>query len=73
MKSGDCGVICLQLYTNFSVLLLLIVFTLNLYTVIVFICDYLEQTCENHNLLLISDLIFCSNPKANGKILLTLC
>ncbi len=30
----------------------------------------MSETCINHKLLLVTENIFCSNPKANGKILL---
>jgi len=36
-----------------------------------FICEdyHVEEMYMNHKLLLVIELIFCNNPKANGKIL----
>ncbi len=31
----------------------------------------MNKTCKNHKLLLVTELILCNNPKANGKSLLS--
>lgn len=33
----------------------------------------MKKTCKNHKLLLLTDFIFCNNPKEKGKILLVFC
>lgn len=33
----------------------------------------MNKKCKNHKLLLLTELVFCSNPKASEKILLSFC
>ncbi len=35
-----------------------------------FVKNIMNEMCKNHKLLWVTELIFCNNPKADGKIVL---